>query len=135
LAIWEFLLILGGGMLIASLAKDGWLSRLLSLPLLVIGGEISYSIYMTHQVVNEAILTHIEGLPILTAFAIVTSVTILVSTLLFYALESPVRNAVKRLLRRSKNLQGTGASGNEQPPATPSLDPTLQAQPVPVPHL
>jgi peptidoglycan/LPS O-acetylase OafA/YrhL len=135
LAIWEALLILGGGLLIASLANDGWLSRLLSLPLLVIGGEISYSIYMTHQMVNEAILAHLEGLPILTAFAIVASVTILVSTLLFYALESPARNAVKRLLRRPTKLEGRGVAQNEQPLAMPSLDPALQRQPAPVRHL
>jgi peptidoglycan/LPS O-acetylase OafA/YrhL len=51
-AVREILLVIGGGALIASLARDGWLSRLLSFRPLVLGGEISYSIYMTHQVVN-----------------------------------------------------------------------------------
>ena len=125
LAIWEALLILGGGLLIASLANDGWLSRLLSLPLLVIGGEISYSIYLTHQVVNDVILPRTTGLPLLIIFAIVASVTILVSTLLFYLLESPARNAVKRLLRRPTRLKLPVVGSKEQALAAPSLDPKV----------
>lgn len=104
LAIWEGLVIFGGGTLIAPLANDGGLSRLLSLPILVIGGEISYSIYMTYQVVNEAILSHIEGLSILLTFAIVTSVTILISTLLLMhlncrrAMQSSDYSAARRIV-------------------------------------
>lgn len=123
LAIWEALLIFGGGLLIASLAKDGWLSRLLSLRLLVIGGEISYAIYLTHQVVNDIILPRTTGFPVMITFAIVASATIFVSTLLFYLLESPARNAVKRLLRRPTSI-GVPAVGS-QALATPSLDPTV----------
>ena len=45
--------VLGGGALIASLSRPGWLSNLLSFRPLIIGGEISYAMYMTHQVGRE----------------------------------------------------------------------------------
>ena len=95
----EVLLVVGGGALIASLARDGWLSRLLSFRPLVIGGEISYSIYMTHQVVNLGILPHIHGLGLSLTFLLVTTLTITSSAFLFYFVEAPVRNAVKARLK------------------------------------
>ena len=74
-------------------------SRLLSFRPLVIGGEISYSIYMTHQVVNLGILPHIRGLSLSLTFLLVTTITLTSSAFLFYFLEAPVRDAVKARLK------------------------------------
>jgi peptidoglycan/LPS O-acetylase OafA/YrhL len=95
----EVYLVVGGGALIASLAQNGWLSRLLSLPLLIIGGEISYSIYMTHEVVNHATMAAIQPFGPWAAFLVTTAITLVISTILFYLVESPSRNFVKRMLR------------------------------------
>jgi peptidoglycan/LPS O-acetylase OafA/YrhL len=96
----EVLLVIAGGALIASLRNDGWLARVLSIPLFVIGGEVSYSIYLIHEPIQAVILPHLRGLGVLPTFILVTSVILLVSTALFYLVESPSRDAVKRLLRR-----------------------------------
>jgi peptidoglycan/LPS O-acetylase OafA/YrhL len=107
----EILIVVGGGALIASLARDGWLARVLSFPLLVIGGEISYSIYMSHQVINEVVLPRLHGWGLWATFGIVTSVTLLASALLFYVVEAPCRDAVKRALKRGRaNLLSSSAA-------------------------
>jgi peptidoglycan/LPS O-acetylase OafA/YrhL len=100
MAMREILIVIGAGALIVSLAQEGWLSRALSFPLLVIGGEISYSIYMTYEVINSAILPHIKGLRLLETFGIVTSATLLASVLLFYFVEAPCRDFVKSRLKQ-----------------------------------
>jgi peptidoglycan/LPS O-acetylase OafA/YrhL len=98
-AMREILLVVGGGALIASLARDGWLSRLLSFRPLVIGGEISYSIYMTHQVVILAMLPYVRGLDPSLTFLLIMTITITTSTFLFYSVEARVRDAVKAKLK------------------------------------
>jgi peptidoglycan/LPS O-acetylase OafA/YrhL len=106
-AVREILLIVGGGALIASLARDGWLSRLLSFRPFVIGGEISYSIYMTHQVVILGILSHVRGLDLSLTFILILTITLASSALLFYFVEAPARDAVKvRLKTRASAMQG-----------------------------
>jgi peptidoglycan/LPS O-acetylase OafA/YrhL len=103
----EVLLVVGGGALIASLARDGWLSRLLSFRPLVIGGEISYSVYMTHQVVILGILPYVRGLDLSLTFLLIVTITITSSAFLFYFVEAPVRDAVKvRLKTRTSAIQG-----------------------------
>jgi len=104
----EILLVAGGGALIASLARDGWLSRLLSFRPLVIGGEISYSIYMTHQIVNLGVLPYVQGLDLSFTFLLLITITFASSALLFYFVEAPVRDAVKaRLKTRTPAMQGS----------------------------
>ena len=106
-AVREILLVVGGGALIASLARDGWLSRLLSFRPLVIGGEISYSIYMTHQVVNLGVLPLVHGLDLSLTFLLFITITLASSAFLFYFVEAPVRDAVKvRLRTRTSAIQG-----------------------------
>jgi peptidoglycan/LPS O-acetylase OafA/YrhL len=107
-AVREILLVAGGGALIASLARDGWLSRLLSFRPLVIGGEISYSIYMTHQIVNLGVLPYVQGLDLSFRFLLLITITLASSALLFYFVEAPVRDAVKaRLKTRRPAMQGS----------------------------
>ena len=107
-AVREILLVAGGGALIASLARDGWLSRLLSFRPLVIGGEISYSIYMTHQIVNLGVLPYVQGLDLSFTFLLLITITFASSALLFYFVEAPVRDAVKaRLKTRTPAMQGS----------------------------
>ena len=107
MAVREILLVVGGGALIASLARDGWLSRLLSFRPFVIGGEISYSIYMTHQVVILGMSPHVHGLDLSLMFLLVMTITITSSTFLFYSVEAPARDAVKvRLKTRTFAIQG-----------------------------
>jgi peptidoglycan/LPS O-acetylase OafA/YrhL len=106
-AVREILLVVGGGVLIASLARDGWLSRLLSFRPLVIGGEISYSIYLTHQVVILGILPYVRELDLSLTFLLIVTITITTSAFLFYSVEAPIRNAVKvRLKTRTSAIQG-----------------------------
>jgi peptidoglycan/LPS O-acetylase OafA/YrhL len=99
LAMREILIVIGGGALIASLAQEGWLSRTLSFPLLVLGGEISYSIYMIHEPINWVILPLIKGMGLMETFGIVTSATLLTSVVMFYFVEAPCRDFVKSRLK------------------------------------
>lgn len=97
--------VIGGVCLIASLARDGWLSRMLCFWPLIVGGEISYSMYMTHEVVNTAVIPHIKDWGVLSIFAATTTITLTLSTTLFYVVEAPGRNAAKWLLRGLKSRQ------------------------------
>jgi peptidoglycan/LPS O-acetylase OafA/YrhL len=107
----EVPVISGGGLLIASLARNGWLSRLLSFRPLVIGGEISYSMYLTHQMVILGVLPHTQpGLNLSAKFLLLTVIVIAVSVLLFYFVEAPVRSAVKALLRHERTCHSMATS-------------------------
>jgi peptidoglycan/LPS O-acetylase OafA/YrhL len=99
MAMREILILIGGGALIASLSREGWLSWALSFPLLIFGGEISYSIYMIHEPVNWVILPHIKGFGLLETFCIVSSATLVAAALLFYFVEMPCRDFVKSRLK------------------------------------
>jgi peptidoglycan/LPS O-acetylase OafA/YrhL len=97
-------IIMGGGALICSLARDGWLSRILDNRPLMIGGEISYSMYMVHQLVMFMLLPRVGNWSLPLQFLVVASVVIAVSMLLFYSVEQPVRDAVKRWLRNRRPI-------------------------------
>lgn len=103
--VWQLEVILGGGLMIVSLANDGWLSQLLSFRWLIIGGEISYSIYMTHQIVNLVLLPRIDAWSLVAKFVLLSSVTLFVSLCLFYFVEAPVRDAVKLRLRQWRSYR------------------------------
>jgi peptidoglycan/LPS O-acetylase OafA/YrhL len=62
-------------------------------------GEISYSIYMTHEVVNHALLPSLQGFKPTAVFAITTATSLFLSTLLYYLVEAPSRNFVKGIIR------------------------------------
>jgi peptidoglycan/LPS O-acetylase OafA/YrhL len=95
-------IVAGGGALICSLARDGWLSRILDYPLLVIGGEISYSMYMTHQLAMIIILPIAASWNFPMQFCLVFGIVIAISTLLFYLVETPARDAAKHWLRDNR---------------------------------
>ena len=65
----------------------------------MIGGEISYSIYMTHQVIILGILPYVRGLDLSLTFLLIVTITITSSVFLFYSVEAPVRDAVKAKLK------------------------------------
>jgi len=99
LAARELVTIAGAGFLIVSLTQDGWLSKILCLPFLVFLGEISYSVYMTHEVVHQVLLPR-DGWGYVSTFMLTMSATLLLSTLLFYFVEAPSRNWVKSFLKQ-----------------------------------
>jgi len=133
-AMREVLLVVGGGALIASLARDGWLSRLLSFRPLVIGGEISYSIYMTHLVIILGALPYVRGLDPSLAFLLVVTITITTSTFLFYSVEAPIRNAAKVMLKtRTSAMSALSAiidgAQLEQAPSPAAVSPSTRSGP------
>jgi peptidoglycan/LPS O-acetylase OafA/YrhL len=95
-------IIIAGGALITALSHDGWLSSLLSVKPLVVGGEISYSIYMTHQLVMLALLPRMPAINLTTEFVIVAGITLALSAALFYVVERPVRDAAKSWMRTGR---------------------------------
>jgi peptidoglycan/LPS O-acetylase OafA/YrhL len=95
----EIEIIIGGGALIAALSRDGWLSKVLSVRPLIIGGEISYAVYMTHMLVILALAPHMKAFDAASAFVVIALVTLALSASLFYCLERPVRNAAKKWTR------------------------------------
>jgi peptidoglycan/LPS O-acetylase OafA/YrhL len=106
---WHFayqqaVVIICGGALIASLARDGWLSRALTNRPLILGGEISYSMYMTHQLVMIALLPRMTDFSLPLQFAIVCGLVLGISLLLFHIVEKPARDSVKQWLRRRRGM-------------------------------
>lgn len=103
----EALIVIGGAALIKSLSSQGWLSSALSIKPLIIGGEISYAMYMTHQIINSVVLPT-SGEHLLSNFLWSTSISAAISAALFFLVENPFRRAVKLWLasefRRAKPL-------------------------------
>jgi peptidoglycan/LPS O-acetylase OafA/YrhL len=90
---WAFLLV------IVTLASGGGLiGRALSTPPLVLLGEISFSIYMLHGILMKIYFTHdLVDQPSIIFFGPLMAA----STAAFFLIESPARNFVARLVRRS----------------------------------
>jgi peptidoglycan/LPS O-acetylase OafA/YrhL len=87
----------------------GWLSRALALPWLVVLGEISYSLYLVHQLLLRYYTRHLEdfaGLPDVVAGGLFLAALLLVSYLMWTLVEMPGR----RLLLGSggTDVHGTG---------------------------
>ncbi len=80
-------------------AERTWLSRFLSLPLVMLGGAISYSIYLFQfpvrvwvQGITAALHVHSENLRMLVTIVLL----LLVSLMLFRGVEDPARRVVRR---------------------------------------
>lgn len=78
--------------------QKGALSRVLKTKTLIIGGEISYGIYLTQLLVISAIGSHITELPPFAAATITLLTIIVISYLSYNYFEKPMNRFVKRLL-------------------------------------
>jgi peptidoglycan/LPS O-acetylase OafA/YrhL len=97
------LLLAGAGLaLIASLIPNRGISRLLITPWLIFGGEISYSMYMSHQPIMEIIMPTVKAWSFTAQVVSILAVIVAISSLLFLLVERPSRNFVKRALRRRR---------------------------------
>jgi peptidoglycan/LPS O-acetylase OafA/YrhL len=85
----------GFAMLIVVLAlQGGAVSRLLSLPMLVLLGEISYSSYLIHQIIIRYAMDHSDALAALPSWAqlgLFLGITLLLSYLCWAFVETPFR--------------------------------------------
>jgi peptidoglycan/LPS O-acetylase OafA/YrhL len=103
----EFFTVMGlasASALIWSLSKDSPISHALRHPWLVFGGEISFSIYMTHLGILVALskLSAFNEIPLLEQFLVFVTATMLVSSVTFLLIERPFRDAVKLRLQSSR---------------------------------
>jgi peptidoglycan/LPS O-acetylase OafA/YrhL len=101
-------------LLIYSLAGNaGIISRVLSVRLLVFLGEISFSIYMTHQILNRAwgaYLGFLQGLPIIVEAAIFWFVLLAISSTMFLLIETPARKWIVEFYDRRRGEAHRSAS-------------------------
>lgn len=85
--------------------KRGSISKLLSIPFFVYLGEISFAIYMTHQIVlnyfNAFHLDYVKLNPIL-MYVVFWVITISVSIFLYHLLEIPSRKIIRALFFKKK---------------------------------
>jgi peptidoglycan/LPS O-acetylase OafA/YrhL len=95
--------VLGAALTILALAAGrGPFAALLCHPALVRLGDISFAIYMTHQIVGTAYLMHVPstGSADWSAFAICTGITLVASYALWRFVENPARSAMRRLVQQ-----------------------------------
>jgi peptidoglycan/LPS O-acetylase OafA/YrhL len=95
-------------LLIHIVRSDGLLSRGLSLPLVVLGGEWSYSIYLLHPLFIHYFEFHDLAYASLTAYAVrLAAYSLFVITLAgvtFTLIENPARSYLRRTLKPSNKL-------------------------------
>jgi peptidoglycan/LPS O-acetylase OafA/YrhL len=93
-------------LLLFALSYDGVISRLLSCAPIVYLGEISYSIYLFHQLILRWIFTQnplFADLPIRVQFFFYILLTLLVSVLVYHCVEKPARQLIRAVWRRISN--------------------------------
>lgn len=95
--------ILFGGVVFVFAYKSGAISSVLSKKIFVYLGEISFSVYMCHQIVlnyfNVYYLEVIKVNPV-TMYMVYWAVTLIVSMLLYHVVEVPARKAIRGMLSR-----------------------------------
>ena len=109
--------------LILSLARyDGLISRALSVPLIVYGGEISYSIYLFHQLIirwHSAHLQAFAGIPIWWQYGGLLTAIFTVAALSYHLIEKPARRMIVDRWRRLRPKTGGGSGADDAaPPAS-----------------
>jgi peptidoglycan/LPS O-acetylase OafA/YrhL len=89
--------------LIFSLQR-GIISKFLSLKPIVYLGEISFSIYMVHQIVIRGVEDYVGKVVVVSSSPedvinkiLVTALIILVASFTYHSIENPARNAIKKL--------------------------------------
>ena len=90
----------------------GLLSRLLALPLLVLLGEISYSIYLTHWPIAGLFARNkasFAGLPDIIVLALLIATILAISAAIWALIEKPARNVMRGFLTR-RTFQPTSSS-------------------------
>ena len=92
----------------------GWLSRLLSTKLAVLLGEISYSVYLLHQIVFRFYTKHWpQTEPDYSGLAICVGLILILSYMLWKAVELPCRRGVKN--PRSDDTTNAGEKERPRP--------------------
>jgi peptidoglycan/LPS O-acetylase OafA/YrhL len=79
--------------------EEGWIARALSAPLGVLLGEISFSVYLTHQLLLDAYGNHAQdfaAFPSALVYAAYWALVLLASYLIWAAVERPLRTAIVR---------------------------------------
>lgn len=98
---------LSAALVLVMAMERGWVSALLSRPLLVLLGEISYSVYLTHQVLLRALIQHgalFDSWPLWVRITLYVLVTLGLSWLIWRFIERPARRGLVGLWRRRSNL-------------------------------
>ncbi|MBZ9935287.1 acyltransferase [Mesorhizobium sp. BR1-1-16] len=105
--------------------QAGLVSALLRLPLLVFLGEISFSIYLIHQILLRSYATHLSwfsGIPAAATLALYFAVLLAASTLLWRFVELPARHSIRRAYARRVG------SGGEKRAIEPATEPPIAAR-------
>lgn len=98
--------------IVATASGTGWISRILGSAPLVFLGEISYSIYMLHQIMIEFLSRHglISWVPYKLQFFVLLALIIALSAVCYLLVESPMRGTIVQLVSR-RAQPSTPASG------------------------
>ncbi|MCX5515309.1 acyltransferase family protein [Kaistia algarum] len=126
-AVW---IIHGGGICLSTALlilvfafQKGWLSAMLLKKPLVLLGEISFSIYMIHQILLRSYAVHIgwfEGLSPMALVPLYFATLLIVSALLWRFFEVPSRNLLRKAYaRRAGNLRKHSAESSAAAPISP----------------
>jgi peptidoglycan/LPS O-acetylase OafA/YrhL len=82
--------------------QKGFLSTILSQKVFIIGGEISFGIYLIHLFIVNAMGKHCQELDAITGTTIAVSTTVVASYISYKFIEKPANKAVKKLLKYKK---------------------------------
>ena len=113
----------------------GWLSRLLAFPLLVLLGELSYSLYLIHQVVLRYYAAHAPAFALIPgwiAYPVFWALTLLAAFVTWAVVERPARRFLVGLWPRPIAQTEIGLAGSDRASPTQAghdslLDPGWRA--------
>jgi peptidoglycan/LPS O-acetylase OafA/YrhL len=99
-------------LLLALARYDGMISRGLSYPAIVYGGEISYSIYLFHQIVirwHSENLQVFSAIPIWCQYAGLLAATLMTAAAVHHAVERPARRWIRAAWKLLTSKMATAA--------------------------
>ena len=82
--------------------QKGHISTFLSQKIFIVGGEISFGIYLIHLFIINAMDKYCHELDVITGTAIVVTTTVVASYISYNFIEKPANKAVKKLLKYKK---------------------------------